>query len=128
MSTSPPANPFLIATEKPLVAIRGTRNGYIMLAPSRELVNYVDLPDSLLLAAKAWAIALEKLGSPRAYWITLSELTPHLHIHLFPRWPEDTLKGIPLFESRDSAPQPAWTSQLDEALAAWATQFSVEVK
>lgn len=125
---SGPANPFLaIATEKPLVAIRGARNGYIMLAPSQETLHYGGLPDSMLLAAKAWAATLENLGSPRAYWITLSELTPHLHIHIFPRWPEDALKGIPLFESRDSAPQPVWTPSIEMALDQWANQFSVEV-
>lgn len=126
--TEQPPNPFLaISTEKPLVAIRGRRNGYIMLAPSREITAYADLPDTLLLAAKAWASTLEAQGAPRAYWITLSEVTRHLHIHIFPRWPEDTLKGVPLFESRDSASQPEWQSSMQALLESWAETFNVAV-
>jgi diadenosine tetraphosphate (Ap4A) HIT family hydrolase len=99
-----PRHPFLSSgTAKPLVALKGQRNGYIMLAPSQETEHYGTLSNEALLAARAWATRLEQLGSPRAYWIVLSEVTRHLHIHLFPRWPEDTLSGVPLFESRDPA-------------------------
>jgi hypothetical protein len=122
------ANPFTaVSTPKPLVALKGKRNGYLMLATSQEIFQYAGLPDSLLIAAKTWAATLEKMGAPRVYWITLSEMTPHLHIHLYPRWPEDILKGIPLFEARESNPQPAWTELMEAALDKWALDFNVEI-
>jgi diadenosine tetraphosphate (Ap4A) HIT family hydrolase len=123
-----PGHPFLSSgTQKPLVALKGQRNGYIMLAPSRETEHYDTLSDEALLAARAWATRLEQLGSSRAYWIILSEVTRHLHIHLFPRWPEDTLSGVPLFESRDTTSQPTWQEDVISALLAWAEEFQVEV-
>lgn len=123
-----PNHPFLsTTTDKPLVALLGQRNGYIMLAPSQETLHYESLSDAALLAARAWATRLEQLGSPRAYWIVLSEVTRHLHIHLFPRWPEDPQSGVPLFESRNTAPQPEWTETLKAALQAWATEHQVEI-
>ncbi len=126
--SNPAPNPFTaIRTDKPLVAVCGARNGYIMLAPTQEITDYASLPDAMPLAAKAWATRLEQLGSPRAYWITLSEMTPHLHIHIFPRWPQDELRGISLFESRDSAPQPEWSREIQAALADWAQTHQVEI-
>ncbi len=123
-----PSHPFLSkATDKPLVALLGQRNGYIMLASSQETLHYESLSDAALFAARAWATRLEQLGSPRAYWIVLSEVTRHLHIHLFPRWPEDTLSGVALFESRDTAAQPEWTEAVKAALQAWATEAQVEI-
>lgn len=122
------AHPFLSKpTDKPLVALKGQRNGYIMLAPSRETLHYADLDDELLLVAKDWLSQLERLGSPKAYWMVLSEVTPHLHFHLFPRWPEDTLSGIALFEARDNLPQPSWTTKTLSALQAWAAAHQVEI-
>lgn len=119
-------NPFLaLQTDLPMVALRGKRNGYIMLAPTQEITTYSELPPNVLLAAKDWAATLERLGSPRTYWMTLSEVTPHLHIHLFPRWSEDSLKGVPLFESRETLPQPGWTEAVQNALAQWAQQHQV---
>ncbi len=121
-------NPFLAKpTDKPLVAICGKRNGYVMVAASHETLRYDDLPDDVLVAALAWAITLEGLGAEKVYWMTLSEVTPHLHIHLFPRWPEDTLKGIPLFESRDTSPQPAWADTIRAALSQWAADYEIEL-
>ncbi|HEY9687696.1 MAG TPA: hypothetical protein V6C52_12040 [Coleofasciculaceae cyanobacterium] len=122
------ANPFTaVSTQKPLVALKGKRNGYLMLATSQEILQYAELPDSLLTSAKTWAATLEKMGAPRVYWMTLSEVTPHLHIHLYPRWSEDDLKGIPLFEARESNPQPAWTELTEAALDKWALDFNVEI-
>ncbi len=123
-----PSNPFL-AVQSPtaLVAIPCARNGYIMLAPAQEITRYADLPAATLKAAQAWAAILEASGSPRAYWITLSEVTRHLHIHLFPRWPEDTLTGVTLFETRDTSPQPAWTPEMQKAFTQWAQQHSVTI-
>lgn len=112
-----------------MVALLGQRNGYVMLAASIKNESYETLPDKALMAAKAWATRLEQLGSPRAYWMVLSEQVRQLHIHIFPRWAEDTLKGVALFETRDSATesQPAWTPMVQEALHGWAEQYQVEV-
>jgi diadenosine tetraphosphate (Ap4A) HIT family hydrolase len=119
-------NPFrAIAADLPMVAVKGSRNGYIMLATTAEITTYADLPDTLLMAARDWAALLERSGSPRVYWITLSEVTRHLHIHLFPRWPEDALTGIELFESRQSHPQPEWTTAQMKQLKDWANRHGV---
>jgi len=121
-------HPFLSkSTDKPLVALKGQRNGYIMLAPSRETLRYEHLDHEALFAAKDWLSRLEQLGSPRAYWIVLSEVTPHLHLHLFPRWPEDMVSGTALFETRDNLPQPPWTSEVLSALHSWAEAHQVEI-
>ena len=122
------SNPFLeIATDLPMVAVKGRRNGYIMLATAAEITTYSDLPDALFMAAKDWAAMLEQSGSPRVYWITLSEVTPHLHIHLFPRWPEDTLKGVDLFETRQTHPQSDWTAAQMIQLKNWASRHGVTI-
>lgn len=125
----PAVNPFTaVATDKPLVALRGQRNGYLTIAPAQELTAYKDLPEDVLAAAWAWAMALEELGSSRAYWITLSEQTRHLHVHIFPRWPEDTLQGIPLFETRNRKDgQPPWTPAVEAALQQWVDEYQVEL-
>lgn len=120
-------SPFAVDTRKELVAILGKRNGYIQLATRDSIETYADWSDAPLQAAKAWAIQLEALGSPRIYWITLSEEVRHLHIHLFPRWKADTLKGVALFETRNTEPQPDWEAPVLTALAQWAEQFDVEV-
>ena len=83
-----------------LVAIKGMRKGYVQLATCDVIETYEQLPLALLEAAKAWAVILEKHGAKRVYWMTLSEVVTHLHIHLYPRWADDALKGIPLFEER----------------------------
>lgn len=131
MTSTPPDaqnHPFLsTSTQKSLVALRGQRNGYIMLAPSQETFHYETLSDAALLGARAWATRLEQLGAPRAYWIVLSEVTRHLHIHLFPRWPQDTLSGVALFETRDTEAQPEWTAAIQTALQAWAEEYQVEL-
>lgn len=98
-----------------------------MLATAAEIETYAQWPETILTAAKAWAALLESLGSPRVYWITLSEVTRHLHIHLFPRWPEDNLQGIALFETRDAGPQPPWQAPVLESLSNWAQEYQVEI-
>jgi diadenosine tetraphosphate (Ap4A) HIT family hydrolase len=120
-------NPFLTDTNSPLAAIQGLRGGYVQLAPTRLTTTYQDLPDTMLLAAKAWAVKLEALGAKRVYWITLSEMLPHLHIHLYPRWSDDELRGLPLFEQREHAGQPPWTDDLAQAFDTWAKAFDVTV-
>ncbi len=120
-------NPFRVETDCPLVAIRGARAGYLMVASRREVFRYQDIPQAVFEAARSWAETLEQLGACRVYWLVLSEVTPHYHIHVFPRWPQDGLKGIPLFEARDSAPQPYWTAPLEEALLRWQEKFGVFV-
>lgn len=109
------------------MALKGSRSGYIMLAPRAKIEQYADLPTEIWSAAQAWATTLEQAGSPRVYTIILSEVTRHLHIHLFPRWAEDTLQGTALFDTRDSHPQPSWTATLDSALAEWATAYQVSL-
>ncbi len=119
-------NPFLaMADSQPYIALQGARNGYIMLAPAVEVTQYADLPPAIWTAAQAWAATLEHNGSPRVYTVILSEVTRHLHIHLFPRWPEDELRGTALFDTRDTQPQPAWTPALQAALIQWAQTHQV---
>lgn len=122
-----PADPFISSTTLPLVALRGNRAGYIQLAPAANVQTYAQLPPSLFAAAQAWAATLQAQGAPRVYWITLSEVVHHLHIHLYPRWPQDSLSGIPLFEARDTLPQPPWPQSLQAALADWAQQHGVHL-
>jgi diadenosine tetraphosphate (Ap4A) HIT family hydrolase len=120
-------NPFLVETDKTLVALCGVRNGYILLATSEVIESYADWQETVFNAAKAWSAALDSLGSPRVYWIMFSEETRHLHMHLFPRWESDTLKSTSLFETRHSPGQPAWTHEVKEALRDWADEFHVEI-
>ncbi|MBX2860339.1 MAG: hypothetical protein KTR14_03835 [Vampirovibrio sp.] len=121
-------NPFLIDTERPLVALKGHRGGYVQLAPSREVTSYKEAPTEVFQAAHAWAAQLELLGARRVYWITLSEVVSHLHIHLYPRWTENELKGLPLFEAREDTVQPVWTPELTAALQEWAEKWQVHVE
>ena len=122
-------NPFIQGdTDLPYCALTRNRNGYIMVATRQEVVSYAEFSLDLMAAAKAWSTILENHGAPRVYWIMLSEETQHLHMHLFPRWPEDTQKGIALFESRNITSQPAWTPELEAALAEWAKTWQVLVR
>lgn len=122
-------NPFLEApTDKAIVAIKGRRSGYLQIAPSIETNTYESLPLNILIAARAWAVALESLGAKRVYWITLSEMVRHLHIHLYPRWMETEAKGIELFEGRETQPQPDWTEPVETALYRWAETYHAEIR
>lgn len=116
-----------VKTEQPNVALTRNRNGYIMIATHEEAVSYSDFSLDLMAAAKAWASILENHGAQRVYWVMLSEETPHLHMHLFPRWDGDELRGIALFEARNTQPQPAWTPDLEDALKAWSETWGVAV-
>ncbi len=118
-------SPFHRNSAKPLVALAGTRNGYIQLSTARLITQYAELPPELFLAAQAWAARLEALGAKRVYWITLSEVVTHLHIHLYPRWSDDEDRGVSLFEQRDNTPQPAWASDVNTALTDWANTHQV---
>ncbi len=120
-------NPFLTDTERPLVAICGLRGGYLQVAAAREVTRYRELPEELFLAARDWAARLEELGARRVYWITLSEVVRHLHIHLYPRWSDDEPKGLALFEQRETSPQPAWTRETLAELDAWRQAYSVHL-
>ena len=110
------------------MALKGQRNGYIMLAPAKDIRHYTGLEPALFATAKAWGEQLEALGAQKVYWIMLSEVTEHLHIHLYPRWADDTQKGITLFESRDSEPQPDWQPAVLDQLAQWANTHTVCVE
>jgi len=116
-----------VETQEPFVALTRNRNGYIMIAAHEEKTSYADFSLDLMAAAKAWATVLEQHGAARVYWIMLSEETPHLHMHLFPRWESEGSKGIALFEARNNTPQPAWTPELQAALAVWAKEWKVAV-
>ncbi|MEB3288237.1 MAG: hypothetical protein VKJ04_12155 [Vampirovibrionales bacterium] len=124
-------SPFDVSCTEPFVALQGKRKGYIQLAPAKRITTYRQLPPRFFEAAQDWAACLEEsLASPRVYWITLSEEVPHLHVHLYPRWPQDEDKqdeqrGLPLFEARESSPQPAWDALTKKALEEWAKRFDV---
>lgn len=118
-------NPFAVETDHPLVAICGLRNGYIQLSCREDATHYEALPEAVLMAAKAWAARLESMGAERVYWITLSEVVRQLHIHLYPRWPEDSEKGLDLFARREAQPQPVWTPETTQKLQAWSQEFQV---
>lgn len=121
-------SPFCIETDQALVAIRGMRRGYIQLAQPQEVTSYQDLSDEWLKAARAWAATLEALGAKRVLWIMLSEMVPHLHLHVYPRWTDEEVRGIALFEQREQAPQPAWDAATESALASWAAAHRVAVQ
>jgi diadenosine tetraphosphate (Ap4A) HIT family hydrolase len=122
-----PNNPFDIETALPLVAIIGNRGGYIQLSPSHSVEGYIQLPLACLQAALAWATIVEAQPTiARCYWITLSEAVKQLHIHLYPRYGDETeAVGIPLFEARNTQPHPPWTAELKKALNQWAKTYGV---
>jgi diadenosine tetraphosphate (Ap4A) HIT family hydrolase len=124
-----PNNPFKIKTHLPLVAIIGNRGGYIQLSPSHQAEAYEQLPLACLQAALAWATILEAQPTiARCYWITLSEAVKQLHIHLYPRYNNETQTvGMPLFEARNTQPQPPWLPELKIALHHWATTHGVAI-
>jgi hypothetical protein len=112
-----------------MVAIMGKRGGYIQLSPSHQVVGYSQVSTTFLNAALAWATCLEAQPTiARCYWITLSEAVKQLHIHLFPRYTDETkIVGISLFEARNTLPQPDWTPSLTEALQQWASTHGVAI-
>lgn len=126
-------NPLFLPTEEaalikqPLVAKLGLRAGYVQLATTANQSRYSQWNELILKAALAWAQTLEAqpFNSPRVYWLTLSEEVRHLHIHLYPRWPEDNIKGLPLFEARNELAQPTWHTPLKQALSKWANTYGV---
>ncbi len=120
-------NPFLVETQQPLVGITGQRCGYIQLAPATETTHYGFLPQELFQAATDWAAILEAMGAKRVYWIMLSEVVSHLHLHLYPRWEETETKGLALFEQRDQPGQKKWTNEAIFALNRWAVQHHVHI-
>jgi hypothetical protein len=123
-----PQSPFTNQTLRPLVALCGTRGGYIQVATSTYIDRYQELPTALHMAAQEWAKTLEALEAKRIYWFILSEQVRHLHIHLYPRWSdEETLRGIELFEARESLPQPGWSTPLLEALEDWSNRHDVHL-
>lgn len=121
------SNPFLVETDKPFVAILGKRRGYVQITTRHEVTDYQHLPDGLLQAAKDWAIHLEALGAKKVYWMILSEVVTHLHVHLYPRWGDDEVKGPELFNQRNTDPQPEWRDEDLIALKKWAETYQVHI-
>lgn len=121
------ATPFSIETDMALVALKGARNGYIQLAPRNYTTRFADLPPGLFEAARDWATCLQDLGAERVFWLMLAEVVDHQHLHLYPRWSADPLRGLDLFQARMNEPQPAWTPAVEEALKAWTARHQVEV-
>ncbi|HEY9886392.1 MAG TPA: hypothetical protein V6C96_03930 [Vampirovibrionales bacterium] len=121
-------NPFQLDTKAPLVFIKGQRKGYLQIATSEIITKYKNLPDYLLLAAKDWVTSLEGLGAKKVYWISLSEVVEHLHIHLYPRWSDTESKGIQLFEERNNSDlkQPNWTTEEEKKLYEWVSKWKAE--
>ncbi|MFM7469497.1 MAG: HIT family protein [Vampirovibrionales bacterium] len=123
-------DPFRVSGEHPLstlVVLQGERGGYLQLAPAAPVTSYTDAPPELFLAAKAWASFLEREcpDIARVYWLTFSEVVPHLHIHLYPRYGTDTLTGTALFDARHTSAQPSWTNLQQQGLSAWSLQWGV---
>jgi hypothetical protein len=120
-------NPFQVETTLPFVAILGERNGYVQVACSRTQEKYQHLNGHVLRVALDWCRRAELEGAERVYWITLSEMVRHLHIHLYPRWEADTIRGIALFEARNEDDQPAWTPALSRQVQEWARRHDVHI-
>lgn len=110
-----------------LVAIKGQRGGYVQLAPAHPVTTYGDTSPEIFLAARDWATRMEThiMGIARMYWLTFSEVVPHFHIHLYPRYRADTLKGTALFEAREEPVQPGWSPEQEALLTAWCQQWGV---
>jgi hypothetical protein len=128
-SLTPPTTPL------PLIAKKGVRGGYLQLAFSQAgIEHYAQASSNLFEAAVAWATWLESQPTiKRAYWVIFSEAVPQLHIHLFPRYDTDTVKGEALFATRDNPtdptghPHPPWTSTLEQGLIDWSTSWNVTI-
>ncbi|MBY0404674.1 MAG: hypothetical protein K2X66_12295 [Cyanobacteria bacterium] len=128
-----------LGSEKmPFVAFIGKRKGYVQLATSSQIEQFQKLPESLFVAAQAWASTLEGGSFPenhaileralKIYWFILSDVVPHLHIHLYPRWGEEEAKGINLFQERDNPKHfYPWTSSLRDALTSWSKAHHILV-
>ncbi len=120
-------NPFLIKpTNKKFIALKGQTNGYLQIAPAEFTDNFNNLNPQIFLIAQTWAQELEQLGAKKVYWITLSEIVTHLHIHVFPRWSDQEVKGLDLFALREECLWP-WNENTNKALNAWADKNQIAV-
>jgi diadenosine tetraphosphate (Ap4A) HIT family hydrolase len=120
-------SPFAIETDKPYVAIKGKRGGYIQLATAKPVTNWADMPDELLQLAKQWCATLQAHGAKKVYWIVLAEQVEHLHIHLYPRWSDDEPRGLELFEQRFEEQAFGWDAALVEELNAFLRVKNVDL-
>lgn len=120
-------NPFLAcSTDKNFIALKGLNKGYLQIAPAKFVNNFSDLNSNIFQIAHSWAQILEKLGAKKVYWITLSEALPHLHIHLFPRWEDQSIKGLDLFALREQCLW-SWNQETNNCLYVWAKENQIEI-
>jgi hypothetical protein len=119
-------NPFLNAhVVSPLIAVCGQRGGYIQVAANQANQHMLaNVPETVVLAALAWAKQLELLGAKRVYWFCLSEQQPHYHWHIYPRWHDEEARGWDLFSLR-ATEMNTWNTTLQNSLSSWATMFDV---
>ena len=65
--------------------------GYFIIAPREHIIDYSKLSHSIVLqlfrvTQKTLIILQQKYAINKVYQCCFSELTPHLHTHLFPRY------------------------------------------
>lgn len=65
--------------------------GYCIIAPIRHITRYhelenIEAQELFQITKKVSMLLIEKLSAEKVYQCCFSELTPHLHFHLFPRY------------------------------------------
>ncbi|WP_420874602.1 HIT family protein [Paenibacillus mucilaginosus] len=78
-------------------------NGYHILEPKRHLTSWGEFNIQELTEMGSIIQTLETLlkkeyMAEKVYIVTISELVPHLHLHVIPRNKNSNIKGLPLIE------------------------------
>ena len=65
--------------------------GYFIIAPRQHVLDYAEISDEVAVrlfqvTKKVIRILQEKYDAKKIYQCCFSELTPHIHFHLFPRY------------------------------------------